>query len=180
MMPSKKVPRDCNILCHTHVLASSACARINICTGGQETRAKPFARLPPVYTENPMNFALPYHRRFFYLMGDGSTKILSCYLVADATLQCVADGTFGPGFWDDVQSKADTVKVLDSIMRISALRTEGANRMDELITFAARQNSAAQTQPLSPFQWAMMMRADNTESINEFVEQYNSHPTINA
>ena len=83
-------------------------------------------------------------------------------------------------FWQDAGNKEHACKVIDSLLNINAFLKIGVSRRSEAIEFAVRQNSASNVQPISPFQWAVIIKADNHSKVEDYVNEYNEHPSVMA
>ena len=137
-------------------------------------------RFPIKYSLNPMHFALPHQRTFFYFMGEGSTKILGAQLVGGMMTRLKKNEPRG-GFWLEPDVRTHAKALLSSILRIGAARARADMTPVQLdLHCAAQQAAAAQVQALSPFQWAILIRKHPRTTVAEFVALFNAHPSVIA
>jgi hypothetical protein len=112
-------------------------------------------------------------------MGDGSTKVLAGMICLILLVESYE--SFVGEAWTKDNELTKVKKTLHSLLFMHCSRPAStATVIDEAIEFAVRQQQAALAQPLSPFQWARTIKVAGVINIDEYVDKFNSHPSVVA
>ena len=137
-------------------------------------------RYPQQYGSDPGAFSDHHKRKYFYYMGDGSTKIWAAFIVMEMWFEREDENKITEATWTHDVSTAHAAEVFQSLLQIHCTRAALGDAVDDLIGLAVRQQTAALAQPLSTFQWAVCMRQRNVKSVGDFVARYNGHASVIA
>ena len=110
---------------------------------------------------------------------DGSQKTLAAFMVWLGLVALV------PVFDEEDFRSPGVLTLIQSLLSIGGIRKQAhADALDGLVSRVVKQNSDSKVQPISSFQWAVMLQTLFSKSENITLDgaiaRYNSHPEVQA